>query len=125
MIAHNAKAPVVPCYIKGTEGCFSYLQPKARLIKAEMFYGKPLYFEAEYARKGDRATLQAIADRIMQGIAELREEAGDGPAVFPRLSEISPTKEKRKTRLDEGNGNDQSTLNGIETAASTGEVAGT
>ncbi|MDF2440464.1 MAG: 1-acyl-sn-glycerol-3-phosphate acyltransferase [Abditibacteriota bacterium] len=78
LIAHNAKAPVVPSYIKGTEGCFSYLQPKARLIKAEIFYGKPIFFKEEYARKGDRATLQKIADRIMEAIAELRAQAGDG-----------------------------------------------
>jgi len=78
LIAHNAKAPIVPSYIKGTEGCFSYIQPKARLVQAEIFYGKPLYFEEEYARKGDRATLQQIADSIMEAIAELREQAGDG-----------------------------------------------
>lgn len=82
LIAHNAKAPIVPSYIKGTEGCFSYLQPKARLVQAEIFYGKPLYFEEEYARKGDRATLQRIADGIMEAIAELREEAGDGSQSF-------------------------------------------
>lgn len=74
MIAHRAKAPVVPAYIKGTAGCFSYMQPKARLIKAEIHYGKPLYFEEEYARRGDRATLQQIADRIMEAIAHLQAD---------------------------------------------------
>jgi 1-acyl-sn-glycerol-3-phosphate acyltransferase len=77
LIAHKAKAPVLPAYLKGTEGCFSYMQPKARLVKCEIFYGKPILFEEEYARKGDRATLQAIADKIMAGLAELKREAGD------------------------------------------------
>jgi 1-acyl-sn-glycerol-3-phosphate acyltransferase len=128
MIAHHAKAPVVPAYIKGTEGCFSYMQPKARLVRAEIFYGKPIYFEEEYARKGDRATLQAIADRIMQGIAELREQAGDGPAVFPRISDgIDRKRERRaaKARALNGNGSSEQAAesrDGVE-SGSGGEIA--
>lgn len=82
LIAHTAKAPILPAYLKGTEGCFSYLQPKARLVQAEIFYGRPLHFEAEYGRRGDRATLQSIADRIMIEIALLREQAGDGTSAL-------------------------------------------
>lgn len=77
LIAHKAKAPVVPAYLKGTEGCFSYMQPRARLVQCEIFYGKPVYFEEEYARRGDRATLEAIANRIMDEIVRLKKEAGD------------------------------------------------
>ncbi len=77
LIAHKAKAPVVPAYIKGTEGCYSYQQPKTRLVKAEIFYGQPLYFHEEYERKGDRATLETIAQRIMEEIAALKTQAGD------------------------------------------------
>jgi 1-acyl-sn-glycerol-3-phosphate acyltransferase len=113
MIAHAAKAPVVPAYLKGTEGCFSYMQPKARLVQAEIFYGKPIYFEEEYARKGDRATLIAIANRIMQGIAELREHAGDGPAEFPRL-EVESASDKAARRAAR---RAQPEVSGTETAA--------
>lgn len=77
LIAHKAKAPVVPAYLKGTEGCFSYLQPRARLVRCEIFYGKPIAFHEEYARKSDRATLEGIARKIMEGIAELKSAAGD------------------------------------------------
>lgn len=77
LIAHKAKAPVVPAYLKGTEGCFSYTQPRARLVQCEIFYGKPITFDEEYARKGDRATLEGIARRIMEGIDELKRAAGD------------------------------------------------
>ena len=77
LIAHKAKAPIVPAYIKGTEGCYSYQQPKTRLVKAEIFYGQPLYFHDEYKRKGDRATLETIARRIMEEIAVLKTQAGD------------------------------------------------
>ena len=77
LIAHKARAPIVPAYIKGTEGCYSYQQPKTRLVKAEIFYGQPLYFREEYARKSDRATLETIAQRIMEEIAVLQTQAGD------------------------------------------------
>jgi 1-acyl-sn-glycerol-3-phosphate acyltransferase len=76
-IAHKSKAPVVPAYLKGTEGCFSYMEPRARMTQCEIFYGKPVFFEREYAQRGDRATLEAIASRIMDEIALLKKAAGD------------------------------------------------
>ena len=75
LIAHSAKAPVVPMYLKGTEAAFSPLQPKFRLIHPEVFFGEPLYFEEEYARKADRETLEIIGARIMAAIATLKEQA--------------------------------------------------
>ena len=76
-IAHKSKAPIVPAYLKGTEGCFSYMEPRARMTQCEIFYGKPITFDEEYARRGDRTTLEAIASRIMEEIAVLKKEAGD------------------------------------------------
>jgi 1-acyl-sn-glycerol-3-phosphate acyltransferase len=75
LIAHSTKAPVVPMYLKGTGAALSPLQPKFRLIHPEVYFGKPLRFEEEYARKGDRATLEAIGERIMQEIATLKQSA--------------------------------------------------
>lgn len=77
MIAHAAKAPVVPVYLKGTEAALSPLSKKGgvRIFKAEVWFGEPLRFEEEYARRSDRAALQAITDRVMQEIAALRDAA--------------------------------------------------
>lgn len=75
LIAHSAKSPVVPMYLKGTEAALSPLQPKFRLIHPEVYFGEPLYFAEEYARKADRATLDAIGHRIMSEIAQLKAEA--------------------------------------------------
>ena len=75
MIAHNAKAPIVPTYLGGTWQALSPRHRGFRFIKTEVRFGKPLYFEEEYARKGDRATLEAIAARVMQEIAVLQREA--------------------------------------------------
>jgi 1-acyl-sn-glycerol-3-phosphate acyltransferase len=77
MIAHSAKAPIVPMYLKGTDAALSPIAKKkgVRFFKTEVHFGKPLYFEDEYSRKADRATLQAITDRVMQEIANLRDNA--------------------------------------------------
>jgi 1-acyl-sn-glycerol-3-phosphate acyltransferase len=77
MIAHSAKAPIVPMYLKGTDAALSPIAKKkgVRLFKTEVHFGQPLYFEDEYSRKADRATRQAITDRVMQEIANLRNNA--------------------------------------------------
>ena len=82
MIAHMTKAPIVPVYLKGTECSLSKTHRGLRMVKAEVFYGKPLYFEAEYALKNEREVLQSICDRVMEAIAQLRDEAAAG--VNPR-----------------------------------------
>lgn len=73
MLAHSNKAPVVPVYISGTDAAFSPRRRGFRLVKARIEFGKPLYFEAEYARKGDKETLEAMGSRIMSEIAAMRD----------------------------------------------------
>ncbi len=80
MIAHATKSPVVPMYLKGTGAGFSPMHPKFKLIHPEVFFGEPLRFEEEYARKGDRATLDTIGTRIMSEIARLKQNA-DGMKI--------------------------------------------
>lgn len=72
MLAHSNRAPVVPVYISGTENAFSPRRSGFRFVRARIEFGKPLYFEEEYARKADRETLEAIGDRIMSEIDEMR-----------------------------------------------------
>jgi 1-acyl-sn-glycerol-3-phosphate acyltransferase len=72
MLAHSNRAPVVPVYISGTENAFSPRKGGFRFVQSRIEFGKPLYFEEEYARKGDRETLEAIGDRIMSEIAAMR-----------------------------------------------------
>jgi hypothetical protein len=62
-------------YLKGTDRAFSKMHPGFRLIKPEAWFGPPLRFEEEYSRRGDRQTLQAISNRIMEEIARLRDLA--------------------------------------------------
>jgi len=79
LIAHASKAPIVPMYLKGTDRAFSKIHPGFRLIKPEAWFGQPLRFDEEYCRRGDRQTLQAISNRIMEEIARLRDMAeGNG-----------------------------------------------
>lgn len=75
MLAHSNKAPIVPIYISGTENALSPRRKGFRLVKAKIIFGKPLFFEEEYARKGDRETLEAIGKRIMEEIAALKDKS--------------------------------------------------
>jgi 1-acyl-sn-glycerol-3-phosphate acyltransferase len=75
MIAHATKAPIVPVFLKGVERSLSPLHEGFRLVKTEVWFGEPLRFEEEYSRRGDKATLQAINDRVLQEIARLRDQA--------------------------------------------------
>jgi 1-acyl-sn-glycerol-3-phosphate acyltransferase len=75
LIAHSTKAPVVPMYLKGTQAALSPLQPRFALIHPAVYFGKPLHFAEEYARKADRDTLEAIGARIMGEISKLEEAA--------------------------------------------------
>ena len=75
MIAHNAKAPIVPMYLGGTGAALSPRHRGPKLIRVEVRFGAPLHFEEEYARRADRATLEAITQKVMQEIARLRAQA--------------------------------------------------
>ena len=75
MIAHAAKAPILPVYVKGTQNCLSPVRPGVRFTKTELHFGRPLLFEEEYARRGDRATLEAINARVMEEMRALRATA--------------------------------------------------
>jgi 1-acyl-sn-glycerol-3-phosphate acyltransferase len=74
LLAHGAKAPVIPIYIWGTEGAFSRRAKGFHFVKCEIHFGEPLRFEEEYARKADRETLDAIGTRIMGEIADLKRQ---------------------------------------------------
>lgn len=78
MLAHAEKVPVVPIYIAGTQRALSPMSKGFRFVRVEIFFGKPLLFEEEYARKGDRATLTAIGDKIMAEIAALKAASTGG-----------------------------------------------
>lgn len=77
MIAHSTKAPIVPMFLKGTDAALSPLAAKqsVRFFRTEVYFGAPLFFEEEYARKADRETLQIISNRVMQEIQVLKARA--------------------------------------------------
>lgn len=73
MLAHSNRAPVVPIWISGTEKAFSPRRKGFRFVKATIVFGAAIDFSDEYARKGDRETLERIGTRIMSEIADLRD----------------------------------------------------
>jgi len=75
MIAHATKSPIVPMFVRGTEQAFSPQRPGFRRVHVEIHFGQPLLFEAEYSRRGDRATLESIGAQTMAAIAALRDQS--------------------------------------------------
>lgn len=72
MIAHATKSPIIPVYLRGADGALSPMNPKFRVVKVDVHYGAPLDLSAEYSRRGDRATIDAIGEKTMSAIAALR-----------------------------------------------------
>lgn len=70
-LAALARVPVVPLGIKGT----FEIMPKGthipRLKKAELHFGRPLYFRQHYGNPFTNAMLREITDAIMREIARL------------------------------------------------------
>ncbi|BCM92230.1 1-acyl-sn-glycerol-3-phosphate acyltransferase [Abditibacteriota bacterium] len=72
MIAHAAKCPIVPVYIRGTERAFSPRRPGFRLVRARITFGKPIDFSQEYTQKGGRELFEAMGERLMHEIEALK-----------------------------------------------------
>lgn len=72
MIAHTAKCPVVPVYIRGTERAFSPRRPGFRLVRARITFGPPIDFSQEYEQKGGRELFEAMGEKLMREIEALR-----------------------------------------------------
>ena len=75
MIAHNAKAPIVPMYHEGTQNALSPTRSGVRLFKTRVWYGEPLYFEDEYSKKATREVLESIVARVMSEVQKLKDQA--------------------------------------------------
>jgi 1-acyl-sn-glycerol-3-phosphate acyltransferase len=73
MIAHATKSPIIPVYLRGADQAVSPMNPKLGIVKIEVHYGEPLDLSAEYSRRGDRATIDAIGEKTMAAIAALRD----------------------------------------------------
>lgn len=76
-LAALAHVPVVPLGIKGT----FEIMPKGthipRLKKAELHFGRPLYFRQYYGKPFTNAMLREITDAIMREIARLAGQTYD------------------------------------------------
>lgn len=71
MIAHAAKCPVVPVYIRGTERAFSPRRPGFRFVRARITFGKPVDFSEEFTQKGGREVFERMGEKLMREIEML------------------------------------------------------
>ncbi|MCC2667708.1 MAG: 1-acyl-sn-glycerol-3-phosphate acyltransferase [Armatimonadetes bacterium] len=73
MIAYRSGAPVIPAWISGTDRILPK-QGRPGLGRIFVAYGPPLRFEAPEGAKPGRQEYEAAARRIMDAIAELRDQ---------------------------------------------------
>ncbi len=74
-LALMSRAPVVPVYVHSTRPHRRRFRNFFRSGTLRLYYGAPLRFNHIAPRQHDHATLDQVADRIMQAIAELRAKA--------------------------------------------------
>jgi 1-acyl-sn-glycerol-3-phosphate acyltransferase len=74
-LAHDAKPMIVPTYLEGFDEILGHGRWYPRVNQpAHINFGAPLDMGDLYAQEGTRETCQAIVDRVMAGIADLRDE---------------------------------------------------
>lgn len=74
-LVHASKVPVIPIFLQGNEQTMSPQHPKFRFVRGQVWFGEMIYFEEQWQEKANREALDAISERVMRGIAELKEKA--------------------------------------------------
>jgi 1-acyl-sn-glycerol-3-phosphate acyltransferase len=72
-LAHACRVPVFPVYIHGSHSAFAP-GGKLRFLPIHVAIGEAVELEDLFAQPETKATLKAITERVMQGIARTREE---------------------------------------------------
>ena len=71
LLAHGAKAAIVPIFVGGTERALSPMNPKFKIVRTEIRIGKPLQLDDLYAQRASRAVLEEIGRRWQTATSEL------------------------------------------------------
>lgn len=74
-LVHTSKVPVIPIFLQGNEKTLSPQHPNFRFIRGQVWFGETIYFEEEWQQKANREALNSISERVMRGIADLKEKA--------------------------------------------------
>ena len=74
MLAHQAKAAIVPIHLGGTEKALAPLHPKFGIVRVEIRIGPPLQLDDLYARRADRETLIEIGARWQAALRALESK---------------------------------------------------
>ncbi len=88
-LAYRTRAKVLPCYHEGTQKLLPIGSHRLRIGKrVEIILGEPLDMTDLYDQQGSREVYQAIADRMIDRIRELRSELhekGFGVTPLPEV----------------------------------------
>jgi len=73
-LAAKAKVPVIPVYISGTDKVLPKGRKMLRFHKVKAKIGRPLDIEGFLKVSGNKKDYQAVSDKIMSAIADLKKE---------------------------------------------------
>ncbi len=76
MLAHGARAAIVPIFLGGTDQALSPMNPKFALVRTEIRIGQPLQLDDLYDRRANREVLEEIGARWQNAIRELGASYG-------------------------------------------------
>lgn len=93
-LAYQAKCAVVPLYHEGTRDLLPIGSHRLRTgMRMEMIVGDPIELDDLYAREDSREVYQAIADRMVESLRNLRKQLHDEGNGVIDLSIYEPQQE--------------------------------
>ena len=90
MIALKARAPVVPCYIRGAPYDGTLLGCLLMTAAVRLEIGQPIDLSAYFDRAGDRELLDELTLRFLKAIAQLAGDNDFQPQLAGRNSKATP-----------------------------------
>ncbi len=75
LIAHHAKATVIPAYVRGSYEILPRHAKRIHLNRCEVSFGPPVELDALYRQGKSKEVYKRIGDRIMESIRRLEESS--------------------------------------------------
>jgi len=75
LIAHHARATVIPAYVRGSYDILPRHAKRIRLSRCAVWFGSPVDLDELYRQGKSKEVYKRIGDRIMEGIRRLEERS--------------------------------------------------
>ena len=102
LIALKARAPIIPCYIKGSPYGGTAWSPLVMRARAELICGKPIDLSAHYGKEKDHELVRSLLLDVMKEIAKLAGREDFEPQLAGRRwkKEDAEEEAEQEARVD-------------------------